>query len=77
MPDPLNLIILGIVLISAGLAIRYKIRQRKFKRRSLAGLEWFPSYGKAVITRLWEGIAFFLAGLMIAAGLLSFLIGVL
>jgi hypothetical protein len=44
----------GISLLLAGAAIRYKIGKRRFNRRNLAGLEWFSSYRRAVLTRLVE-----------------------
>jgi hypothetical protein len=63
----------GIFLLVAGAAVRYKIGKRRFNRRSLAGLEWFSSYRRAVLTRLVEGLFILLAKLMILAGLLLLL----
>jgi hypothetical protein len=64
----------GIFLLLAGASIRYKIGKRRFNRRNLAGLEWFPSYRRAVLTRLVEGLFSLFAKLMILAGLLLLLI---
>jgi hypothetical protein len=55
----------GIFLLVAGAAVQYKIGKRRFSRRSLAGLEWFSSYRRAVLTRLVEGLFSLLAKLMI------------
>jgi hypothetical protein len=64
----------GISLLLASAAIRYKIGKRRFNRRSLAGLERFSSYRRAVLTRLVECLFSFLAKLMLVAGLLLLLI---
>ena len=63
----------AIFLLVAAAAVRYKIGKRRFNRRSLAGLEWFSSYRRAVLTRLVEGLFSLLAKLMILAALLLLL----
>jgi hypothetical protein len=63
----------GPVLILIGCAIRFKIAKRKFLRRSMTGLEYFPSYSAAVVTRLVEAMARAVATLMILAGVVLFL----
>ena len=64
---------LGVVLILAGAVIRYKIGKRKFNRRSITGLELFPSYGKGIATRFMESVATIIAKLMILTGILLIL----
>jgi hypothetical protein len=63
----------GIFLVVTGIVVCYKIGKRRFNRRNLAGLEWFPSYSRAVLTRLAEGLFGLLAKLMILTGLLLLL----
>lgn len=41
---------------------RFKINERKFERRNIAGLEQFESYGQAVRTKIGEGVISFVAG---------------
>ncbi len=65
----------GPALMALGLAIRYRIAKRKFLRRSMTGLEYFPSYGAAIITRVVEGLARLVATLMIMAGIVLLLAG--
>jgi hypothetical protein len=67
----------AVALILAGLFIRYKIAQRRFNRRSMTGLQWFPSYGNAVITRFLEGLATTIGKIMIFIGVLCLLSGFL
>lgn len=65
--------IIAIAFIGLGLFIRYHIGRRRFNRRGVAGLQHFPSYGKALvistIERLFSGIAYalLLAGVMLLA----------
>ena len=66
-------IFIGPVLILIGCAIRFKIAKRKFLRRSMTGLEYFPSYSAALVTRFVEGFARVVATLMILAGIVLFL----
>jgi hypothetical protein len=63
----------GPALIALGLAIRYKIAKRKFLRRSMTGLEYFPSYGAAIVTRFVEGLARLVAFVMIVVGIVLLL----
>ena len=64
---------IGPVLILIGLAIRFKIAKRKFLRRSMTGLEYFPSYSAAIVTRFVEALGRVVATLMILAGVILFL----
>lgn len=75
MANPFFLKIVGLALIITGWAIRYKINQRRFYRRGPAGLEWFSSYRRAVLTRFIEGLAGILGKLLIFFGILSLLAG--
>jgi len=60
---------IAVVLVIAGWG-RFQINGRRFRRRTIGGGQRFPSYGNAVITRLWESIAISAANLMIVAALL-------
>jgi hypothetical protein len=77
MIHPLFSEILGVILLLTGLAIRYKIAQRKFYRRGPAGLEWFSSYRRAVLVRFAEGLAGIFAKIFILMGILLILAGTL
>lgn len=63
----------GVGVIMIGLVIRFKIGKRRFSRRGMTGLEWFPSYGQAIITKLIEGLFMIIAKLLILSGILFIL----
>ncbi|MYY43971.1 molybdenum ABC transporter permease [Elizabethkingia anophelis] len=64
-------LVVGIVFLVVGLALRYWINRRKFYRRSITGLEGFSSYEKSVAVRFIERIGKLLSYLLIIFGLLS------
>jgi hypothetical protein len=66
--------VFGIVLVVAGMAIRYWINKRAFDRRAITGLEGFKSYGEMRLTRLFEGILRFVSLLVIIGGIILFLL---
>lgn len=43
-----------VILFVMATRARFKIGERRFKRRNVAGIEEFESYGKALFTRAWE-----------------------
>lgn len=63
-------IVLGIVALSMGLAIRLFIGRRRFYRRNQAGLQGFKNYRYALITPFVETILTFIGGLLIIVGVL-------
>jgi hypothetical protein len=68
---------LGVALLTLAWAIRYSIARRRFYRRTMGGLEWFPSFRQSVITRMFEGLAGFLAKIFIWIGILMLLYTIL
>jgi hypothetical protein len=63
----------GPCLIGLGLALRYLIGKRRFNRRNQAGMELFPSYGAAVVTRLTESLGRIIGALLILVGVVVLL----
>lgn len=59
----------GLIVLLAGIVIRYIINVRKFKRRGISGLQHFNNYFTAVITLFsewlfkWVGNGLFIWGL--------------
>lgn len=49
-------LVIGIIFLVAGLALRYWINRRKFYRRSPMGAEGFSSYESSVFTKFIERI---------------------
>jgi hypothetical protein len=50
---------------------RYQINGRRFRRRTITGAQRFRTYGSAVLTQLWEGLAFGFATLFMGLALLG------
>jgi hypothetical protein len=65
--------IFGPLLMIAGFIIRFKISEKRFNRRSITGIEIFPSYKKAVTTQAKEGCAGILAKMLIFIGIVFIL----
>lgn len=53
--------------------VRYKINERRFNRRNIAGVEMFQSYGNSFLTRFWEGAAYKIAGFFQGAMVIALL----
>lgn len=51
--------------------IRFQINGRRFRRRTIGGGQRFPTYGTAVLARLWEGLVMSLATALMAAAALG------
>lgn len=64
-------LVIGIIFLLLGLALRYWINRRKFYRRSSTGAEGFSSYEKSVAIQFVERIGKWLAYALIIFGLLS------
>jgi ABC-type phosphate/phosphonate transport system permease subunit len=61
---------ISLVLLFTGWC-RFQINGRRFRRRTIGGGQRFPSYGAAVITRLWEGVVMSFASIIMAAALVT------
>jgi hypothetical protein len=59
----------GLILLAIGLFIRYRIGKRRFNRRGVAGMQQFPTYGKAVVVTALERLILFIGNLSLLAGL--------
>ena len=64
-------LVIGIIFLVLGLALRYWINRRKFYRRSPTGAEGFSSYEKSVAIKFIERVGKWLAYALIIFGLLS------
>jgi len=64
-------LVIGILFLVGGLALRYWINRRKFYRRSSTGAEGFSSYESSVFIKLIERIGKWIAYAMIIFGLLA------
>nr|DAC74457.1 TPA_exp: hypothetical protein [Elizabethkingia anophelis] len=64
-------LIIGIIFLVAGLALRYWINRRRFYRRSPTGAEGFSSYEKSVAIKFVERVGKWVAYALIIFGLLS------
>lgn len=64
-------LVIGIVFLIAGLALRSWINRRKFYRRGPMGAEGFTSYESSVFIKFIERIGKWLAYAVILFGLLS------
>lgn len=60
----------GMILAAIGLFIRYQIGRRRFNRRSITGLQQFPSYNRFIVTVIIENLIYFIGSLCLWAGLL-------
>lgn len=67
--------IYNILLIIAGLFIRYQVGRRRFNRRSTAGVQLYRNYFVAVVTTIGERIANILGALLIIVAILKILLG--
>ncbi|MEP7376002.1 MAG: hypothetical protein ABI675_21580 [Chitinophagaceae bacterium] len=77
MKYPVQIQFLGSLLFIAGFAINYAISRRKFNRRVITGAEGFRSYETARVIVFAERILRLIARLMIAAGVVVFLVTIL
>jgi hypothetical protein len=64
----------GILLIIAGLYIRYQIGRRRFNRRSIAGVQIYSSYFKGLLTAITETLLNVTGALLIIIGLIKMII---
>lgn len=64
-------LVIGIIFLVAGLALRYWINRRRFYRRSPTGAEGFSSYEKSILIRFLERAGKWIAYALIIFGVLS------
>ena len=60
----------GSLLLIAGLFIRYQIGRRRFNRRSIAGVQIYSSYIKAILITIIETLLNIVGALFIVAGII-------
>ena len=65
-------LVIGIIFLVSGLALRYWINRRKFYRRNALGAEGFSSFESSVFIRLIERIGKWLAYALIIVGIICF-----
>lgn len=61
---------LGFLILVAGAIAWLWVGRRRFNRRNVAGIEEFSSYGRMVLTKLWEKIFRVCAVLAVISGLM-------
>lgn len=65
------LIIVGILALIIGTALKLFIGRRRFYRRNPAGGQGFKNYRSALLTPFWENILTFTGGVLIILGVIS------
>jgi hypothetical protein len=63
----------GPCLVILGMVIRYAIGKRRFNRRNQVGMELFPSYGQAIVTRMAEALGRIIGALLVFVGIVLLL----
>jgi len=66
----LTVLICGILLLIFGIVIRYVIGRRRFKRRTIGGMQAFTGYNKSLLIPFIEGILMVLSFFMIIGGII-------
>ncbi|AKH95205.1 molybdenum ABC transporter permease [Elizabethkingia anophelis] len=64
-------LVIGIIMLTVGIALYYWISRRKFYRRNVAGIEGFSSFEASVIVRLLERLGRWISYILIIFGILS------
>lgn len=59
----------GILLLLVGLTIRYIIGKRRFKRRTIGGMQVFKNYSKSLLVPIIEGLGIIISLIMILGGI--------
>lgn len=72
-PD-ITVLIVGLILVAIGIALRIYVSRKRFYRRGDGGLQQFSSYGKAVATTFFEKIVKLVGTISVIAGLFFLLI---
>ncbi|OPY63619.1 MAG: hypothetical protein A4E57_03756 [Syntrophorhabdaceae bacterium PtaU1.Bin034] len=67
----MNLSIGGIVFAALGLSGLFFVGRRRFNRRNMFAVEEFPSYSRAVATRLFESVIGFASWIFLVIGILA------
>jgi hypothetical protein len=60
----------GVLLLIAGLFIRYQIGRRRFNRRTVAGVQIYSGYFKGILTVIIETLLNLLGAAIIVIGLI-------
>lgn len=63
-----SVLFIGLLLLLFGLLIRYLIGKRRFKRRTIGGMQVFKSYNKSLLVPIVEGLLIIISFLMILSG---------
>lgn len=64
-------IVVGIIALVIGIALRFFVGRRRFYRRNQSGLQGFKNYRSAVFTPFIEGILAYIGWLLIIIGVTS------
>lgn len=64
-----SVLVVGILLLFIGLVIKYISGKRRFKRRTVGGMQAFESYNKSLMIPFIEGLLSILSFLMILGGI--------
>ncbi|MFP5438835.1 MAG: molybdenum ABC transporter permease [Bacteroidia bacterium] len=73
----LAFIVIGIIALALGIAIKLFVGRRRFYRRNQAGLEQYKNYRNALFTPFMETVLAFIGGMLVIVGLLSIAAAVL
>ena len=68
------MLIIGLIMVILGGAVKYWLSRRAFYRRGVGGLEEFNSFEKAVVTSLWEKPLHIISFLTIIIGVIVILV---
>jgi hypothetical protein len=66
--EDFSLLIVGILLLFIGILIRYLIGKRRFKRRTIGGMQLFKRYSMSLIIPVIEGLGIIISFIMILSG---------
>jgi len=69
-------IVIGVVALTIGIALKLLVSRRRFYRRNQAGLQGFKNYPAAVIIPFFGTILIFIAWLLIVVGILCLIAAV-
>lgn len=64
----------GMILITTGLLLRYRIAKRRFNRRALTGLQQYPNYHTALLTTFTERLVKAIGTILIIGGIILYVI---
>lgn len=67
-------LLIGLAMFAGGMFLRFKVNEKQFNRRNMAGVEEFSSYGKSVAVQSAEKGLRLVAGFLIIVGVITFLL---